>query len=440
MVLLDYSALLFSILLSHVIFEFKQFGFFPNESLNLWILFLSFLLIVQFIIFYVGDLYQIPRRNKEVFKSKALSLSICIILLFVFIAVFCYWTKFALGRDVLLLAALISFISNLLTRFALIQVFSPRYLALVKPIRCAFLGNGPLAQQLLQENSFKRNHENYGFISLAEGQNLIQYLLDNSIESVIIDSTDEVKLTDEQINELIKVKFQGIQVIEAGSFYERITSRVPLLHLPGSWFLNSQIFNEVKDQAVIRGKRIFDIMLSALLLLLSSPLILLTCLLIKLTSKGPAIYKQTRVGFNGQIFTLYKLRSMVCDSEKDGAQWTQENDPRVTGLGRFLRASRIDELPQLWNILKGDMSLIGPRPERPEFTENLKQEIPYYDLRHSVRPGLSGWAQVNEPLATPIDSLQKLEFDLFYIRNLSFWLELAIILKTIRVVVTGKGH
>lgn len=440
LVVLDYISLLFSLWVFHLFFEFNRFGLLPNESLPLWIGFLTFLFACQFVIFYVADLYDIPSRNKEIMELTSLTLLISLILLFTLTAVFCYWTKFALGRDVLLMALLLCFACSISSRLLLVQIFSPHYLALVKPIRCAFLGDGPLAFQTLSENNFKKYFENYGFINPAEVSNLDDCVTQHGIESLIIDPTADLRLTDKQIDDLIRMKFRGIQIVEAGTFYEKLTSRVPLLHLPGSWFLHTQIFNEITGQAVLRAKRIFDIAVSLLLLLLTAPLIALTALLIKFTSKGPCFYAQRRIGLNGKVFVLYKLRSMEVNSEDGGPSWTKQNDPRVTSVGRFIRSIRVDELPQLWNVLRGDMSLIGPRPERPEFTETLRHEIPYYDLRHSVKPGLSGWAQVNEPLATPSDSLQKLEFDLFYIRHLSFWLELDIILKTIRVILMRKGH
>jgi lipopolysaccharide/colanic/teichoic acid biosynthesis glycosyltransferase len=168
---------------------------------------------------------------------------------------------------------------------------------------------------------------------------------------------------------------------------------------------------------------------------------LIVMLLIKLESRGGAVYTQQRVGEGGRVFTIYKLRSMRSDSEARGAQWAKSHDARVTRIGRFIRATRIDELPQLFNVLRGDMSFIGPRPERPEFTGELEQKIPYYSLRHLLRPGITGWAQVMYPYgATVEDACEKLQFELYYIKNYSLILDAAIILRTIRVVVTGSGR
>ncbi len=438
---LDYAILLFSLLLAHIFFEYRNCGFLPTEKLSLWIIFLVFVLFIQLVIFQIADLYSIPRKHKKAITLQTIPLAICTILVFLNIAIFCYWTKFSLGRDVLLMATFLSCIFSLGIRLVLIQLFSPKYLALIKPIKCLILGSGPLADELAKENKFLHNYQAFSLLNYKiddfQAQKLSQIIQEENLELILLNSET---LSEQIIDELIKAKFAGLEVIEIGTFYEKLTSRVPLLHLPNNWFLNGQVFNQVANLALLRAKRIFDLSFVFLLAPAVIPLIIFSSIIIQLTSKGAALYQQKRVGLCGQIFTVYKLRSMVIDSEKAGIQWTTEKDPRITPFGRLIRASRIDELPQLWNILKGEMSLIGPRPERPEFVESLRKQIPYYDLRHSVLPGLSGWAQVNEPLATPSDSLQKLEFDLFYIRHLSFWLELDIILRTIRIVLMRKGH
>ncbi|MEO1184008.1 MAG: exopolysaccharide biosynthesis polyprenyl glycosylphosphotransferase, partial [Cyanobacteria bacterium J06636_27] len=179
----------------------------------------------------------------------------------------------------------------------------------------------------------------------------------------------------------------------------------------------------------------------ALLMLILSPLMLLVGLLIKLDSRGPIFYSQERTGLNGIPFKVHKFRSMYQDAEKRGAQWAQERDPRITRVGYWLRLMRIDELPQVWNVVKGEMSLIGPRPERPQFDAQLKEAIPYYDIRYLVKPGITGWAQVLYPYGASIeDAYEKLSYDIYYIKNYSIWLDIAIFFKTIRVVLLGKGR
>jgi lipopolysaccharide/colanic/teichoic acid biosynthesis glycosyltransferase len=190
-----------------------------------------------------------------------------------------------------------------------------------------------------------------------------------------------------------------------------------------------------------RIKRLFDLILSSILLIISIPLMLLTGILILVVGRpGSLIYKQRRTGRNGNVFTLYKLRTMYLNAEDGGAQWASKNDNRIIPFGHFIRRFRIDELPQLFNIITGEMSFIGPRPERPEFIVNLEKNIPFYTLRHLVKPGLTGWAQVCYPYGASIDDArEKLEYDLYYIKNQSIWLDLVIVLRTIRVVLHGFG-
>jgi len=176
------------------------------------------------------------------------------------------------------------------------------------------------------------------------------------------------------------------------------------------------------------------------MLFLSLPMILLTALLIKLDSPGPVFYKQQRVGKGGTVFTVFKFRSMRSDAEQKGARWAQKRDPRVTRVGKWIRLFRVDEIPQIWNVLNGDMSLVGPRPERPEFVKELDLLVPYYSVRHAVTPGITGWAQINYPYGATIEeSFRKLEYDLYYVKNMSILLDLQILLKTVGIVILGEG-
>ena len=248
-------------------------------------------------------------------------------------------------------------------------------------------------------------------------------------------------LDDEVIHRISDFRFKGMKVLSFSAFYERYWSRIPVMHLNEGWFLQASGFDRIYDRVGLRFQRVFDIVLSLAGLLLLSPLLVLLILVIRLSSAGPAIYRQQRVGLNGKHFTLYKLRSMVVNAEKDGPVWAEKNDSRVTFVGKFLRATRLDELPQLINILKGEMSLIGPRPERPEFVDQLRKHVPHYDLRHLVAPGLTGWAQVMYQYTSSIDeAARKLEYDLYYIKNHSIQLDFAILIKTLILVVRRMGH
>ncbi len=237
---------------------------------------------------------------------------------------------------------------------------------------------------------------------------------------------------------LLNCRFRGIQVEEAASFYETLTGKILLDRLRPSWFIFSEGFRI--SSFTRRVKRVVDVTMAILLLLVSSPVMLLAALLIKLDSRGPVIYKQERVGQGWKDYTLLKFRSMVEDAEAQGVQWAEKDDPRVTRVGRVIRRYRIDELPQLFNVLRGDMSFVGPRPERRFFVEDLAEEIPYYPYRLFVKPGITGWAQIKFHYgASKNETMEKLQYDLYYIKHMSFLLDLSILFDTVRVVMTGKG-
>ena len=242
------------------------------------------------------------------------------------------------------------------------------------------------------------------------------------------------------LQDLLRIKTTGVHVNDISSFLERETGRVDLDSVNPSWLIFSDGFSSGRRLLGI-AKRLFDVVVSALLLVVALPLIALFAVAVKLESKGPAFYRQQRVGRYGEPFSLFKLRSMQSDAEAEGkAIWAAKNDPRVTRIGKFIRKVRIDELPQTWNVLKGDMSFVGPRPERPEFVADLEKQLPYFTERHIVKPGITGWAQINYPYGASLDdSRQKLEYDLYYAKNYTPFLDLVIILQTIRVVIWPEG-
>lgn len=239
---------------------------------------------------------------------------------------------------------------------------------------------------------------------------------------------------------LVEAKFSGVDVYELPAFYEEYFGMIPVLHTTNMWLGFADVYGVKRNIYNTKLKKIFDKTVALAGLILASPIMIITMILIKLESPGPVFYFQNRVGWDERIFQVIKFRSMRQDAEADGAVWAQEKDARVTRVGRVIRLLRIDELPQLWNVLRGEMSFVGPRPERPEFVESLKNEIPFYGLRHAIKPGVTGWAQVNYPYgATVQDALAKLEYDLYYIKNMILPLDLIIIAKTIRTVLFGKG-
>ena len=251
---------------------------------------------------------------------------------------------------------------------------------------------------------------------------------------------DHYNIPEEIIEILAWHRMAGIQVIEAMTFYEYMWQKVPVPYLTSFWFFSPNGFPILSTQLYRYIKRCMDVLLSVVGLTLTSPIILITAILIKLESRGPILFRQQRAGLNERLFTVTKFRSMIMDAEKDGAVWAKVTDPRVTKIGKIIRIMRIDEIPQLLNVLAGHMSLIGPRPERPEFLEELKSQIPYYSSRHLVKPGITGWAQVNFPYSDSVDAAKKkLEYDLYYIKHFSFMLDFQIIRRTIRVILIGRG-
>jgi sugar transferase (PEP-CTERM system associated) len=268
----------------------------------------------------------------------------------------------------------------------------------------------------------------------------------NLADHVVLLNASEVVLALEErrnalpLKDLLRIKTTGVHVNEISTFFERETGRVDLASVNPSWLIFSDGFSSSRMLSSI-AKRLFDITASLILLTLTLPLIALTAIAVKLESRGPAFYRQRRVGLYNTGFDIVKLRSMRQDAEVAGqAVWAEKDDPRITRVGRIIRKLRIDELPQAWSVLKGEMSFVGPRPERPQFVDELEQQLPYYAERHMVKPGITGWAQINYPYGASIeDSRQKLEYDLYYAKNYSPFLDLLILLQTIRVVLFPEG-
>jgi sugar transferase (PEP-CTERM system associated) len=290
-----------------------------------------------------------------------------------------------------------------------------------------------------------------GFVAMTEGERAIADAMPRAMIASIADHVvdlrvGEVVLALEErrgalpLDDLLRVKTTGVQVSDIASFIERETGRVDLATTNPSALIFSDGFSA--GQRISRvGKRLFDIGASLAVLVVGLPLILIAGVAVKLDSRGPVFYRQSRVGRYDQPFEVVKIRSMRTDAEAAGqAVWASENDPRVTRVGHVIRKLRIDELPQLWCVLKGEMSIVGPRPERPAFVEELERELPYYAERHMVKPGLTGWAQINYPYGASIeDARAKLEYDLYYTKNYSPVLDLLILLQTVRVVLWPEG-
>jgi sugar transferase (PEP-CTERM system associated) len=321
--------------------------------------------------------------------------------------------------------------------------------------RVAILGTGPLAFDVAREltNRADLNMKLEGFVSPLSSMGAqtpvfgfpvlgatpdIEALADHCHLSRII-----VALEDRRgalpTRELVSLRVRGLRVDDAATALSALTGRISLGAVRPSWFVFSEGFHRSRWNEVL--KRTVDLACGICGLVVSLPVMILVGLLVRLDSRGPVFYRQVRVGRRNRQFDLLKFRSMKVDAEKEnGAQWAIQNDPRITRIGRLLRKYRLDELPQFLNVIRGEMSFVGPRPERPCFVDQLRQQIPYYDERHSVRPGITGWAQVSYEYGSTVeDAAHKLEYDLFYLKNMSLAFDLVIIFQTIRIVIKGLG-
>lgn len=317
--------------------------------------------------------------------------------------------------------------------------------------RVLVLGSGPRAERLLKLSQRKESGFTVAaFIAMGDGTPVVDKAvprqnigdLGKFVERVR--ATEVVLALQERRNslplkDLLKVKTKGVHVYDFSSFLEREMGRVDLDTLNPSWLIFSDGFSAGRRLSSL-AKRGFDIIVSLLILIVGLPLIAIFAVLVRLESKGPAFFRQIRVGLYGQNFEILKLRSMRTDAEASGAQWAEKDDPRITRVGRIIRKVRIDELPQVWSVLKGEMSFVGPRPERPTFVSDLEKELPFYAERHVVKPGITGWAQINYPYGANIaDARHKLEYDLYYAKNYTPFLDLLILLQTARVIIWPEG-
>lgn len=358
---------------------------------------------------------------------------------------------FELWRGILLYTVLLSFIANLVTRLTFSNVtdldqFKNRVLV---------YGSGSAASTITSSMRRKSDRQGFtivGFVRVNDEEPMItgeriinlrqplaEYARQTEIDQIVValDNQRDTAPTDE----FFKCRLQGIKVMNLVNFFEREAGKILVdFATPGWMTLTEDLRANVSTSWT---KRCFDICASVALLLATWPLMLVTALAIKLEDgfRAPVLFSQERVGLGGKAFDVMKFRSMTVDAEGDGkARWAKLNDSRITRVGSFIRRTRIDELPQIFNVLKGEMSFIGPRPERPEFVKQLADEIPYYNSRHAVKPGITGWAQLCYPYGASIeDSRQKLQFDLYYVKNQSLFLDLMVTLSTVEVVVFGKG-
>jgi len=400
------------------------------------IIFMSFLI----------DLYGVKKGNE--LKEIVIKIFLAGFFALITLAPLYYFIpSLQLGRGILFYAL---FIFILLQSFWHIGICYLRRMPSVVD-RVLILGTGPMAENMGKMLSSGNNgFALSGYVNcmgepvsvpdtsvVGNGDGLLAVALKQKVNKIVV-SLSERRGTF-PVREVLDCKMQGIDVIDGPSFYEQLTGKLLIENINPSHLIFSEGFRITIFRAYL--KRIFDVVISIVGLLVSLPFLVLVPIIIKLDSKGPILFRQKRVGEGEKIFTLYKFRTMVVDAEKDtGPVWSTEDDSRITRLGRFLRKSRLDEIPQLVNVLRGDMSFIGPRPERPFFVKSLTKQIPHYSERHFIKPGVTGWAQVRYEYGDSIDdALEKLKYDLYYMKYQSLTLDILIILKTIKVILFGRG-
>lgn len=357
----------------------------------------------------------------------------------------------SLGRGVMGFTLILSALFVLLIRITFIKTIDQDTLKR----RVLVVGAGEYANQIgqnLRRRTDQRGFRVVGYVHVKGEHDVVdEHLIVRpdvpllalctqlQIDEVVI-AVGERRRKSFPVHDLLDCKLSGIDVIDLQCFFEREVGKIKLDIMNPSWLIFSDGFNQSEVQASL--KRMFDLLMSMVLLLVTWPAMLLVALAIYIGDgfKGPILYRQVRVGRHWQLFNVYKFRSMRVDAEKQGAQWAQKSDPRITPVGAFIRKVRLDELPQIFNVIRGDMSFVGPRPERPEFVTELSEQIPYFAERHRVKPGITGWAQVCYPYgASEKDSLEKLQYDLYYIKNYTLFLDFVIILQTANEVIWGKG-
>ncbi len=397
-------------------------------------------------------LYQIEQvRGRAGYSQILARVLVALLLAFIALMIIYYLVPFfSLGRGVTAAAFMFSLILIVAAR----RLFFMYMGADLTTTKVLVFGVGRNAASLLIKDEGNLPTSSYrvvGFISTPEQTRFVPEEQVVELGSSMLDlarkheATEIVIALDDRsenypVQHLLDCKLAGISVVDPITFLEREQGKVNLSHLNPSWMVFSDGFRGSRIKSAI--SRIFDVLSSLAILLVTAPVLLLVAFLIALESgfREPVMYRQKRVGKNGEVFELLKFRSMQVNAEKDGAQWAGQNDARVTRIGKVIRKLRIDELPQIVNILKGDMRLVGPRPERPEFVNQLSQTIDYYQQRHSVKPGLAGWAQLKYPYgASEKDAYEKLQYDLYYIKNANPVMDFFILLQTLEVVIFGKG-
>tara|TARA_R110002096_G_scaffold367840_1_gene561117 strand:+ start:55388 stop:56776 length:1389 start_codon:yes stop_codon:yes gene_type:complete len=406
-----------------------------------------FYVVIVYLVLLATGLYRLDTCRD--IKISVVRLSVSMVLSFFAISVALFmFPEIDIWRSVSVYAIAITYVVLIFGRLIFLKYVDHESIE----TRVIVLGAGKRAKRVLECNDKTTSNIKFiAFLRMGENENEIKDAKNfsdiESLEKLVEEEAcQEIVVAIEErrgrlpVSDLLACKINGTYISEAASFIERQVGALNLAMFNPSWMIFSDGFDNTKKLDLF-VKRFFDVVASAILLIVSMPLLLLTAIAVKLTSKGPIFYRQERMGLMGRPFDVLKFRSMTVNAEADGVpKWAQQDDARVTLVGKFIRKTRIDEIPQIFNVLRGDMSFVGPRPERPYFVEQLTEKIPMFDKRHTVKPGITGWAQLNYPYgASEEDSRRKLEYDLYYIKNYSIFLDLLILVQTIRVVLWPDG-
>lgn len=395
----------------------------------------SFVLVAWILVFYLFDLYREKNfkpdsRTLAVFgQALGVNVGVAIAIFYFFFPVFGISPK----TNLVIFTAVFS-VADYLYRLGLGKIFVRRGMR----NNILFIGESP---EMTLTMDFIRQNPQFGYsvaicMTGEDGgfEHIESIIANRRINTLVIQSNIIKKSSTAKI--VYRLLPMGVRITDFVDFYEQVFRQIPLKEIEENWFIeNIRPMGSLYSFA----RSLFERILAVMMLVALSPVMALAALAVTLTSRGPVIYKQERVGKNEALFNIYKFRSMRTDAEKHGAQWSRPGDDRVTKVGRVLRATHVDEFPQLINVLRGDVSFVGPRPERPEFVADLKKKIPYYEVRHLVKPGITGWAQIGYRYGSTVeDAYRKLEFDIYYLKNMSFTLDLLIILKTIKTVFVNE--
>jgi sugar transferase (PEP-CTERM system associated) len=416
------------------------FGTLPQEFLAAGVLFTAMAAM---------GLYNSRQRSRLAGMVARVAASVVLGTLLLAVIYFLF-PSLSMGRGALLLSAAFAFAASVIIRVAFDKFFDEE----IFKRRVLVYGAGRRADSIarLRRRSDRRGFTVIGYVP-ADGDelsvpenarikpdcDLSEFCAKHRVDEIVVAMDDRRRQF--PMDQLLECRLDGVEIVDLVTFLERETGKVRLDVLNPSWMIFSEGFRQGRIHSAL--ERVFDIVASLALLIVASPVMLLTAIAIKVTEgiRAPVFYRQIRVGQYGRPFQLLKFRSMRQDAERDGKpQWAQKNDSRVTRVGSFIRLTRIDELPQMINVLRGEMSFVGPRPERPEFVNELNERIPYYRERHSIKPGITGWAQLCYPYgSSEQDALEKLQYDLFYVKNHSLVFYIAILVQTVEVIVWGKG-